>query len=162
LIGKRLLVVGVIAMAMLTMSIPAAHARYDGPTRVDSWASYGDHVEGVHRQVGPLRVWAPVGSVRHVIWTVANLGGHKPDLLYVIFQACGNDNGFRFHYVATSGRDVSGRVRHDGYVAHDVGPGHDARVHIWIRSRQPNRAYTCLLTGTGNGPSDAMNLRVHS
>ncbi len=149
----------VLGIAMLALP---AHARIPGPTAVDTWVSIGDRIQGEHKDVGPLGVAAPPGSVSHVVWIIENLGGHKPDLTYVTFHGCDDARGFSFRYVAPSGDDVSGRVKHAGYTAHRTLPGEHARLNIWIRSSERDRSYSCVLHASGNGREDSVEVWVHS
>jgi hypothetical protein len=100
--------------------------------------------------------------VHHVVWVIQNLARHKPALKHVTFHGCEDARGFRFRYVAPSGKDVSGPVTHAGYTVHGVDEYEHARVRIRITSTERDREYACVLHATGNGLSDSVKVRAHN
>ncbi len=159
--SKRALLIGLV-LAIVAMASPA-QARFGAPTPVDTWVRMGDRIQGRHEDLGPLRVWAPPGSVNHVVWFIQNLGGsNEPALKHVTFHGCDDARGFQFRYIAPSGEDVTGPVTHAGYAVHKVHDDEYARVHIWIRSTERDREYACALHATGNGLNDNVKVWVHS
>jgi hypothetical protein len=158
---RRALTIGLI-LGLVSLTYPA-QARYGAATPVDTWVRIGDRIQGRHNDVGPLRVWAPSGSVSHVVWFIQNMGSHNiPALHHVTFHGCDDAKGFHFRYIAPSGEDVTGPVTHAGYAVHRVHKDEYARVHVWIRSSEPDRSYSCVLHATGNGLNDDVKVRVHS
>lgn len=155
-----------VAAAVVIVAVCAAlpaHARY-GYTRVDTWVRYGDRVAGRNTDEAhndTLTVWVPVGSTRKVGWTVFNPGTNIPRLYKVTFEGCDSASGFRFRYFRRDGKNITWPVTHDGYTA-PADPHERAHVKIRVRSAAPDRSYTCVLSGTGNGPSSTVKLFVHS
>ncbi len=152
-----------VLLLVVSSTVPA-HARY-GYTHVNTWVAYHHRVAGREGYRNTLRVWAPVaGSTRRVIWSIKNPGAVIPKIHSVTFNGCDDGNGFRFHYLTPSGKDVSWRVTHDGYEA-PAKPHHRAWLNIRIRSTVADRSYTCVLSGLGNGPASSANIvkvAVHS
>jgi hypothetical protein len=155
---RRLLVLLFVGCVLVGAS--PAQARY-GRTNVDTWVRYGDRVIGRHVD-GPLKLWAPPGSTRRVIWSVENLGDATPTLRSVTFLGCDDAKGFDFRFLTPAGTDVSWAVTHDGYRMAGIGPHERGWLTIRITSTERGRAYACELTGDGNGNTDLVKVWAHS
>jgi hypothetical protein len=157
---RRFFALALVSCLFLLGAAPQAQARW-GHTPVDTWARYGDRIVGHNGGSGPLKVWAPTGSARRVIWSVANLGGVTPRVDSVTFHGCADAHGFRFRYSTPDGTDVTYAATHGGYAA-KASPHERAWVNVGITSTKAARSVTCELSGVANGLPDTVKIWAHS
>jgi len=157
----RSVVVGAVLLTVLGGA--SAQARW-GEGKVDTWVSSGTLTAGrgqISSDPSTLSLHLSSRGTREVLWTIKNLGG-QPSTHGLAFQGCSSGGGFGFRYYLPSGREVSWKVTHNGFVFASVPAQETRQLTIVISAKASYARRTCTLEGDGLSGVDRVRLVLSS